>query len=502
MAVQLINNKYSFLQFGFDTNTLATCGCDNCYLPIIQDEDIAFQVMLKTTTSLEATDLMLLDEDKFNLCLLENSTITNNATFNAAIKHNYLTDNIHFSRHQISPTEIILYWPHGIFYLTTHILLEEVFRLGLIIETGANQFIELPSNRLYRTDNKCYTSRIEYSCEENSYDFIYCNIDFKNKVRLPFYLSKPNWNDDETIYVRSDGSIKVTKSVTQKEYEGATDWMNEDFHEKFKIALSHDEVNVYSEKYTGGIRKNGKYEPNYEDTTMENLAPASFKVFATPYLVRNDNCEVCEDFVSETCGVVNGFDGLSSDNQDNTWKTTIASFTFSNTLVPGANQTIDILIRESGTTNAYISVGTVTVNHLGVLTSTPNPFVIDNIPDAWGGVQIKTVNSCGPEFIKILNSPNNCQDPTNLVLISSVPSTINNNNLDITLNFTPAAGITQYNFELEDLIGQTIVFNGNISQNGNPSTIFLANITPSDYQYRIRSICGGGIFSGFISINF
>jgi hypothetical protein len=501
MAVQLINKKFSFLQFGFDTNTVATCGCDNCYLPVLEDADIAFQVLLKTTTALEATNIMLLTEDKFNLCLLNNATVTDSSTFNAAIKHNYVAENIHFARHQISPTEIVLYWPHGIFDLVSFVLIEEVFRLGIKIEITTGVFIEFPSNRLYRTDDKCFTSRLTYSCDEDSYGFVYCNVDYPNSVRLPFHLTKPNWNDDENIYVRSDGSIKITKSVTQKEYECFTDWLNEDFHEKFKIALSHDDVQVNAAKYTGGIRKNGKYEPNYEETNMENLAPASFKVFATPYLVKNDNCQVCEPFISNTCGIINSLIGLTTDDPGTTWNTTISSCTFSNVLVAGANQTVDILIREGGTTGAFVSSGIITFDYTGVLTSTPNPFVISNIPDAWLSVEIKAINTCGTLYVVTRNNPTNCNAPTNLVLVSNVPSTVNNNNNDITLHFTPASGITMYNFELEDTIAASIIFTGNIAQNGNPSTIFLANLAPSNYQYRIRSICGGGIYSAFISIN-
>jgi hypothetical protein len=85
----------------------------------------------------------------------------------------------------------------------------------------------------------------------------------------------------------------IRSSVTKKQYELITDWMPEHWHERLKIALAHDTVNVVSNKYIGGIRKTGDYGIKWVDFLDYHLAPAETKVLVTPYLAANDNCRIC-----------------------------------------------------------------------------------------------------------------------------------------------------------------------------------------------------------------
>lgn len=118
---------------------------------------------------------------------------------------------------------------------------------------------------------------------------------FKNKIRLPFYLSRPQYPVEETIYRKTDGSRRVQKSIISKELEARTEWMPELIHERFTIALRHDFVHVYNDQFTGPVRINGAYEIGWIDDRDFPIAPAKFKVFDEWFNANNSTCATCDD---------------------------------------------------------------------------------------------------------------------------------------------------------------------------------------------------------------
>ena len=46
-----------------------------------------------------------------------------------------------------------------------------------------------------------------------------------NRVRLPFYLSKPQYPAEEDIYLKGNGRRVVLKSIVSKVMDGRTDYM-------------------------------------------------------------------------------------------------------------------------------------------------------------------------------------------------------------------------------------------------------------------------------------
>ncbi|MBK7882491.1 MAG: fibronectin type III domain-containing protein [Chitinophagaceae bacterium] len=300
MAYSILNPKYSFIQFGYEQFTEEQKNCyeedlKNC-LPIFNDSDLAFQVILKADTNEEAMAVYTSAFTSIKLVLLK-GFVTEQPEFESAILKDFVTDDIVFVRRMLSDTEVLLYWPNGLPGFKAHIACGKCFQIGTKITTedidGAD--ISIPSNCLYRTCDDCWTSLLEYSCDENSYGFNYCAIETfsPNKVRLPIYISRPQLKTDQSIYSRSNGIINILKATKKKEYEGETENLTEGMHEKIDIALDHDHVHITTKHYTGGIRKTGDYEIEWTKFLDYPIAPAQFKVLATPYSVKNDNCEVC-----------------------------------------------------------------------------------------------------------------------------------------------------------------------------------------------------------------
>lgn len=117
---------------------------------------------------------------------------------------------------------------------------------------------------------------------------------FINRIRLPFYITKPQFPSEQNVFRRADGSFKTLSVIVNKTYEGQTDRLPEQIHEHLKIALSHDEVNIEGQRYFGGVSIDGDYDIAWEDFLDYPLGKAAFKVRVTPFDYSNDNCQTCE----------------------------------------------------------------------------------------------------------------------------------------------------------------------------------------------------------------
>lgn len=102
-----------------------------------------------------------------------------------------------------------------------------------------------------RVEDTCYTSVIEYKCNENSMDFIYKCDDGHSlpaqRVRLPFYLKEPQLNSDSDVITLSDQSIVKLTEVISREYSLETMAMPFEWHTKLKVALAHDSVKIVND---------------------------------------------------------------------------------------------------------------------------------------------------------------------------------------------------------------------------------------------------------------
>lgn len=86
------------------------------------------------------------------------------------------------------------------------------------------------------------------------------------------------------------------------------------------------------------------------------------------------------------------------------WQIKIQSANFQ--VPPTALQETQISFRKAGTSDAFSSPVTVKFNADGTINGSPNPYIINNISDAWAGVEVKTVNTCNAEeVLQTFNKP-------------------------------------------------------------------------------------------------
>jgi hypothetical protein len=117
---------------------------------------------------------------------------------------------------------------------------------------------------------------------------------FVNRIRLPFYLTRPQFPDERNIFRRADGTTKTLSAVVRKTYEGETDQLPEKIHERLKIALLHDTVIIEGDKYIGGVSMDGDYTIDWQRFLDFPMAKAEFRIQVTPFDFSNGNCQTCE----------------------------------------------------------------------------------------------------------------------------------------------------------------------------------------------------------------
>lgn len=124
---------------------------------------------------------------------------------------------------------------------------------------------------------------------------------FTNRIRLPFKLHKPQFQEDIEKYRKANGVTVTLSVVIRKIYDGITDEMPEKLHDRLKIALAHDTVQVEGDKYVGVIAQEGDYAIEWSDFLSRPIAQAKFKAEVTPFNATNSNCGTCETYTQVVC---------------------------------------------------------------------------------------------------------------------------------------------------------------------------------------------------------
>lgn len=118
---------------------------------------------------------------------------------------------------------------------------------------------------------------------------------FKNRIRLPFKLTRPQFPEERVNFRKANGETKTLSVVVRKEYEGETDYFSADWHEKLKIALAHDLISIEGDRYVGDIAQTGEYNIEWPDFLDYPTGKAKFKAEVTPFNESNSNCMTCEE---------------------------------------------------------------------------------------------------------------------------------------------------------------------------------------------------------------
>lgn len=124
---------------------------------------------------------------------------------------------------------------------------------------------------------------------------------FKNRIRLPFYVTRPQFPTESNTFRLANGSRKTLSSIIRKVFDGETDNLPRELHERLVIALKHDDVTIEGKYYLGGVSLEGDYDIDWNKFLDFPLAKAAFKLEVTPFDYSNDNCQTCEELSQVVC---------------------------------------------------------------------------------------------------------------------------------------------------------------------------------------------------------
>lgn len=149
-------------------------------------------------------------------------------------------------------------------------------------------------------DEYCYTTVLEYYCnEQDAFGFTYGTTvsdiyypGFTNKIRLPFYLTAPQYPEASEVFRKSNGVYQKIASILEEEYICKTDYMPKEWHKCLAVAMAHDEKYVSCD--IAGItnkkvESSEKHTIDWLDRPALALAMATFKVKTMPFNNFNSN---------------------------------------------------------------------------------------------------------------------------------------------------------------------------------------------------------------------
>ena len=140
--------------------------------------------------------------------------------------------------------------------------------------------------------DKCFTSKITYTNNEDAFGFYYASNLILNSIRLPMYAVNPAFDIEQKTYVRSNGIRTKVFARLAKKYKFVTDFLTEELHQKLVVALNHDNVLIAtSTDYQLECTFENEYNQDFPSIMQGmNIWPADFQVYETPFNEINNNC--------------------------------------------------------------------------------------------------------------------------------------------------------------------------------------------------------------------
>lgn len=310
---------------------------------------------------------------------------------------------------------------------------------------------------------------------------------FRNRIRLPFYITRPQFPSEQNIFRRADGTAKTLSAVVRKVYEGETNYLPADLHERLKIALMHDDVTIEGYRYLGGVSPEGDYDIEWNRFLDYPLGKAEFKVQVTPFNFSNDNCQTCDEATQLS---------LEDDTITGPYET----------LEEGGDYTYNVFANDS------ICCSPVTAE----IVSINSTYVASASIDATSGIVSITMKAEMPSatlanlltyrvtcpngsyddadvFANVEGSVDVCEAPSNLQIFSI-------DETEAEISWDSVVGATEYDWQLflaSDLFNP--VQTGSVAT----SPVTLTGLTPgTEYVFYIQTDCGDGDTSEFTNIPF
>lgn len=307
----------------------------------------------------------------------------------------------------------------------------------------------------------------------------------KNRIRLPFYVKHPQFPAEATRFRLANGETKTLSVTVRKTYEVETDYLTERMHERFVIALNHDEVTIEGNRYVGNVAVDGDYQIEYPDFLDYPLGKANVKLQVTPFDVTNDNCQTCEEATQ-----------LSLEDD-----------TFPDPLTEGTSNEIDVFANDSiccsPVTAGITSFNTGFVDSASIDSSTGIATIVLKDPAPSGvNVLLATYRVTCPDGVydeaniygTVTGSIETCEPPSDMVVDSTGIDTA-----DISWDASPSAP-DDYGYQLFECDEPGVI----VQQGTTPTnSVSLESLTPGTcYNLVIWSMCDEDNISDTVTLQF
>lgn len=310
---------------------------------------------------------------------------------------------------------------------------------------------------------------------------------FKNKIRLPFYITRPQFPTERNVFRRADGSTKVTFAIVRKVFEGETDNLPKEIHERLIIALSHDDVTIEGRYYLGGVELDSDYDIDWNKFLDFPLAKAGFKVQVTPFNYSNDNCQTCDEAsqLSLEDDTITGPYEVLEEGQEYQYNV------FENDSICCSPVTAEIVT----TNSTYVDSASIDAS-TGIVTITMKATIPSAILANLLTYRVTCPNGSYDDadvFGNTEGSEEVCEAPSGLVIDSTGET-------EAEISWSVVAGATEYDWQL---FLASDLFNPVQTGSSGTNSVSLTGLTPgTEYVFYVQTDCGGGSSSAFSNIPF
>jgi hypothetical protein len=307
---------------------------------------------------------------------------------------------------------------------------------------------------------------------------------FRNRIRLPFYLAKPQFPVERSVFRKADGSSKVLSAIVRNTYEGKTDQLPEDWHRKLVIALSHDEVTIEDSRFLSDVVLDGDYGIDWQDFLNYPLAQSTFTIQVTPFNATNSNCQSCAE-IAQLDLVDDTTEDIFEEGETYDYPTSVLT----NDNICCFPFTVEIA------TFNTLYFEDVSINQAGILTFKVKDSVPD-IDDVLIATYRVTCENGGYDEANVYGNINGtstaCAEPTGLHIEYTDETTQ-------TAIWDSVPGVL-YNWFL---YLASDIYTPILSGSGSTPTAELSGLTPGeDYVFAVQSDCGSGNLSEFVTESF
>lgn len=302
-----------------------------------------------------------------------------------------------------------------------------------------------------------------------------------NRVRLPFYITQPQFPTTREVFTNSQGVTKVYSAVIRKTLQGKTDHLPKEWHEKLVIALNHKQVTIEGSNYVTGVAMDSDYEIDWDDFLDNPLAMANFTVSSTPFRAVSDNCMTCDE-VGQLSLEDDFTDEVFEEGQEVqypypiTQNDNICCYPFTLEVIDyNTDYLLDFQLDQNGVASLVLHPLAPILNNVWLAT-----YRVTCESGQWDEAKI---------YGNISGSLIACIRPSNLQLTydDQDPETVRYDwNL---ISPAPANGYQWALYLSDDLF--TPVFSGTTTDN----FVVINDVPPGTYTFAVRSSCGGGNYS-------